>query len=201
MIQAILFDFGNVIAFFDHMRAIRRVADRCTMAPDLILPTVYDAPLEHDFESGRIGGDEFLQRMKEIVGFRGDIAELRAAFIDIFWPNPPVQMMIPQLAKRYRLVLASNTNELHAAQFRRQFADVMQHFHALGLSFQAGVRKPTAEFYQYCLGLAECSAEEAVFIDDVAKNVAGAAALGIRAIRYEQKLDLAVALRSLGVDV
>lgn len=201
MIKAILLDFGNVIAFFDHMRAIRRVADRCTMKPEMVLPTVYDAPLEHDFESGRIGSNEFLRRMKETVGFSGSIQELHAAFIDIFTPNPPVQSLIPRLAQNHRLVLASNTNELHAAHFRDQFADTLRHFHALGMSFEAGQRKPAAEFYQHCLRLADCSADEAIFVDDIAKNIAGAAAVGLRAIRYEQQADLAAALRTMGVVV
>ena len=33
--------------------------------------------------------------------------------------------------ERYRLLLGSNTNELHARQFRGQFAEILRHFDRL----------------------------------------------------------------------
>src|SRR5262245_11419273 len=172
LIRAILFDFGNVLAFFDHHRAIRRFAPRCDMPSDQIYTAMYDGPLEHEFESGQISGDEYLRKVMQIIGFHGTIDELRSAYVDIFTPNPSVLELIPQLASKARLVLASNTNELHSAHYRQQFAEHLRYFHALGLSFEAGVRKPAAEFYQYCLRLANCPAHHAIFVDDVETNVA-----------------------------
>jgi len=201
LIRAILFDFGNVLANFDHHRAIRQFAPRCDMPADQIYSAIYDCPLEHEFESGRIKGEEYLRQVTQIVGFHGTIDELRSAYVDIFTPNPRVLDLIPQLASKARLVLASNTNELHSAHYRRQFAEHLRYFHALGMSFEAGVRKPAAEFYQYCLRLADCPAHDAIFVDDVETNVAGAAAVGLRAIRYHAGEDLAARLRIVGVEI
>jgi glucose-1-phosphatase len=201
VIRAILFDFGNVIGFFDHRRATRRFAPLSAMPEGEMLEAIYDGQLEHEFESGRLSGDEFLQKVRDLIGFRGTVDELRDGFVDIFTPNPPVIGLIPKLAKRHRLVLASNTNELHSAKYLRTFADTMNQFHALGMSWNAGVRKPKAEFFQYCLGLADCQPAEAVFVDDVEVNVDGAAAIGIGGIHYEPGMDLASELKSHGVEV
>ena len=201
MIRAILFDFGNVIAFFDHRRATRQFAPLSKMNEGEMLEAIYDGDLEHDFESGTLSDDEFIDRVVNLVGFRGDPATMRRQFVDIFTPNPPVIELIPKLAAKYRLVLASNTNVLHSTKFREAHADTLKHFHALGMSWQAGVRKPNAGFFKYCLGLAECEPNEAVFIDDVEENVAGAEAVGIHCLVYEPGMDLLAELKPLGISV
>lgn len=201
MIRAILFDFGNVIGFFDHRRATRRFAPLAAMPEGEMLEAIYDGQLEHDFESGTISGDEFLQKVADLIDFRGRLNVLHEGFVDIFTPNPPVISLIPKLAEQYRLVLASNTNVLHSGEFRQSYADTLQHFHALGMSWQAGVRKPHAEFFDYCLRLANCGANEALFIDDVEENIDGAATVGIHCIHYEPGMDLAAELKQFGVFV
>jgi glucose-1-phosphatase len=201
LIRTVLFDFGNVIAFFDHRRAIRRFAPQCDMPESKIYSAMYDSQLEHDFESGRIDGETYLQQASKVIGYRGNIDELRAAYIDIFTPNPPVLDLIPRLASSVRLVLASNTNELHSAHFRQKFPETFRHFHSLGMSFEAGYRKPAPEFFQHCLQLADCPPSEALFVDDMLENVEGAAAVGLRSIRYHAGDDLAAQLREFGVNV
>ena len=41
-----------------------------------------------------------------------------------------------------RLLLLSNTNEMHSRQFLAQFADTLAHFDHVVLSHQVGVRTP-----------------------------------------------------------
>ncbi len=74
------------------------------------------------------------------------------------------------------MLLGSNTNEVHAQQFRRQFAEVLSHFDALVLSYEIGQRKPNAGFYAHCQELAQAAPHEIVFIDDLPANIAGARA-------------------------
>jgi putative hydrolase of the HAD superfamily len=121
--------------------------------------------------------------------------------VDIFTPNPEVCALIPRLKPHHRLVLASNTNELHATFFQRSFADVLRHFDAIGLSYEAGARKPHREFYEHCRRLADCPPGECLFIDDLAANVDAARALGWYAIRYTSYPELLQQLRAHGVAV
>ncbi|MBX7102972.1 MAG: HAD family phosphatase [Gemmataceae bacterium] len=201
MIRALLFDFGNVLGYFDHRRATRRFAARAAMSDGDMLRAIYDGSLERDFESGRITGMEFLSQVRELIGYSGPLDDLQSEFVDIFTPNTPILELLPSLARRYRLVLASNTNELHAEHFCRTFDEHLRHFHALGMSWKAGVRKPDAPFFEYCLGLAECSPDEAVFVDDLPANVAGAESAGIRGIVYRPGTNLMLELNRLGVNL
>lgn len=58
-------------------------------------------------------------------------------------------------------------------------------FDVIVISAEEGVAKPDAEVFRRTLARLGVAAEEAVFVDDWPPNVAGAAALGIRAILFE----------------
>ena len=185
----------------DHRIAIRQVRPDCDLDEDAIFTAIYNTELEDAFEAGRMGGDEFVRRACEVIGFRGAPASFRTAFVDIFTPNPDVCALIPRLKPDYRLVLASNTNELHAASFRQSFADVFRHFDAIGLSYEAGARKPCAQFFAHCQTLTNAPPSECLFIDDLPANVAGAQACGWHGIIYRDDADLHRQLREHGVEL
>jgi HAD superfamily hydrolase (TIGR01549 family) len=199
--QTLLFDFGNVVGFFDHRIAVRRFVRDCDLNEADCFAAVYDTSLEDDFEAGRVGADEFVLRSSAAIGYRGSPAQFQMAFQDIFRLNAEVCDLIPLLAKRYRLVLASNTNELHSAHFRETFADVLRHFSALGLSHEAGARKPQRRFFEHCQQLAGCPPQECLFIDDLAANVEGARAFGWHGVQYTADTDLLKQLGRLGISV
>jgi putative hydrolase of the HAD superfamily len=200
-IKALVFDFGNVLGFFDHYRTLSRIACYTDMAPAAMYAAIYDSVLEDEFERGRISKGEFLERFRRTCRLTCDDAVLSAACADIFHPNAEVCELLPALKGRYRLLLGSNTNELHASHFRGQFADVLRHFDGLVLSYEIGVRKPNAGFFEHCQRLAGCAPAECLFIDDLPANVAGAQACGWHGIVYQPADDLRRRLRELGVHV
>lgn len=62
-----------------------------------------------------------------------------------------------------------------------------------------GIRKPDANIYRRALGIIGKTAERALFIDDRLENVAAAAAVGIKSIRFTGADALRGDLLSLGV--
>jgi glucose-1-phosphatase len=200
-VRTIVFDFGNVIGYFDHRRAARLLAGHTGLPEEVFHAVLYDAELEDAYESGRISSAEFLRRFRAIGPLPCPDELLGVAYADIFWPNDDVCALVPQLKERHRLLLGSNTTELHARQFRRQFADTLRHFDALVLSFEVGVRKPRARFFEHCQRLAGCPAEECLFIDDMPANVAGARACGWQGIVYRGFPELREQLAGLGIPV
>jgi putative hydrolase of the HAD superfamily len=199
MIEAIVFDFGRVIAYFDHGRTLARLAPFTDMRPQEMFTTIYCGELEDAFESGRMSEPEFLRRFRELCRLRCDDAFLADAVADIFWPNEAVCALVPRLKPRYRLVLGSNTNPTHARHFVPQFADTLRHFDGLVLSHEVGVRKPRPGFFEHCLRHAGCPPERCVFIDDLPANAAGAMACGWQGIVYTGFDALCSELRKLGV--
>jgi putative hydrolase of the HAD superfamily len=200
-ITTIVFDFGNVIGFFDHCRGARRLAEQTGVPAETFLSLLRDARLEDTYESGRLSSAEFLEHVRQVTGVSCPDEVLGTAYNDIFWPNEDVCALVPRLRPAYRLLLGSNTTELHAQRFRRKFAETLQHFEHLVLSFEIGVRKPHGAFFEHCCRRAGTPPAECVFIDDLAANVAGARACGWHGIVYRDVADLCSRLAELGVTI
>lgn len=188
--KAIIFDFGNVLGFFDHGLTLARLAKHTDLKPIEIFDAIYNGDLEEALESGRLSVPDFLRLFRERCRLTCDDHFIQGAVADIFTPNEELTTLVPQLAKRYRLVLGSNTNPIHAAHFQKQFTETLRHFHSLVLSHEVGTRKPKAAFFLECVRRAECAPGECLFIDDLPGNVAGAAACGLRGLVYRPGLDV-----------
>jgi FMN phosphatase YigB (HAD superfamily) len=199
-IQTIIFDFGRVIGFFDHRVTTKRLAEHADLPVEEMHASLFEGTLEDDYESGRISTSEFLRRVREACRLTCPDEIIASAWADIFWPNEPICALLPRLKPRYRLLLGSNTNELHARQFCGQFADWLRHFDALVLSHEVGVRKPKAGFFEHCIRLAGCAPADCVFIDDLPSNVAGARACGLQSIVYSDFDDLCKQFTALGIE-
>jgi putative hydrolase of the HAD superfamily len=199
MIKTIVFDFGNVLGFFDYGLTTARLARHSPLPADAIRKLVYGGELEDAYESGAISSAEFLRRVRDACGLTCPDDVLAPAFADMFWLNEAVCDLVPRLKPHYRLLMGSNTNELHSRHFLAQFADTVRHFDGLVLSHEVGARKPRPEFYQHAQRLAGCAAGECLFIDDLPPNVAAARALGWQGIVYSRETDLPAELARRGV--
>jgi putative hydrolase of the HAD superfamily len=199
MIQTIIFDFGNVVGFFDHHLVTNRLAAHGSLPAAELHALIFGGALEDDYEAGRISSAEFLSRVRAAADLRCSEEDLIQCYADIFWPNQDVCALLPLLKANYRLLLASNTSELHSRQFRRQFADSLRHFDAMVLSHEIGARKPGATFFAECLKRATGTAAACVFIDDLTDNIAGARACGLHGVVYTGIDDLHRELKRLGI--
>jgi FMN phosphatase YigB (HAD superfamily) len=202
---ALIFDFGNVVAHFDYRKACDTLGGPLGMSGEAFLErarTIGLSPLVEQYESGKIPAEVFSRGVCALVGLEIAHGEFAAAWADIFWLNEPIVPVIAGLKRRgYTLVLGSNTNDLHAAQFRRQFAEVLTHFDRLVLSYEVGHIKPHASFYRACAEAAGAPPSECVFIDDLPENVEGARAAGLRGIVFRDVPGLLDALGGMGVEV
>jgi len=90
---------------------------------------------------------------------------------------------IRSLHTRYRTGIISNalSNVRSAIEQKWDIADA---FDALILSAEIGLMKPDPRIFHTALQALGVAPAEAVFVDDVAENVAGAQALGMFAMRF-----------------
>jgi putative hydrolase of the HAD superfamily len=123
MIKTIFFDLGNVLIHVDKERAIREIAK----LPGLDLNTVKqiaESNLEQEFEKGYFSADEYIDKLQREYGILTDVT--LDYLIDI-WQRPfeiipEVWELIPVLKKQARLVLLSNTNDLHIRAVRKKYS-------------------------------------------------------------------------------
>lgn len=203
-LPALVFDFGNVVAFFDYARACGEFGRRVGLSGEAFLQRLRDRGLAGAvarFESGECPPEEFAGAVAAMGGLEIPFEEFAAAWSDIFWANEPLAGVIGGLkARGYTLILGSNTNALHAAQFRRQFAGTLAHFDRLVLSHEVGRMKPSPLFYGACAAAAGAPAASCVFIDDLPENVRGARDAGLTGVLYRDPPSLLADLAALGVD-
>ncbi|MCU0703955.1 MAG: HAD-IA family hydrolase [Fimbriiglobus sp.] len=199
--RTIFFDFGNVIAFFDHQRAVAKLSAFTPLLPAELTLALYGGVLEEDYECGRIGTAEYIRLGARDGQLSCSPEEFEAAFVDIFTRNPEVCNLIPRLKPKYRLVLASNTNDAHYRRYTEQFADVLSHFDARCPSHHAGSRKPHTDYFAYCQLHTPHPPAECVFVDDYPSNVEAARRHGWQAVLYRPGENLAGQLRGLGVEI
>jgi len=200
-ITNLVFDFGNVIGYFDHARAIEQLARHAAVPAEAIRERLFTHELEEAYESGRIGTPALLAHARSLCGFRCSDAEIESAFANMFWPNEDICGMVPLLNSRYRLFVLSNTNDMHCRWFRRQFAETLSYFDGLVFSHEVGIRKPQPGIYEHCLRLMGCRPAECVFIDDLPRNIAAARECGWHGIVYTNAKALRREFETLGVVV
>jgi putative hydrolase of the HAD superfamily len=202
---ALIFDFGNVVAHFDYRKAASRLGAKIGLSGEEVLDRVRPlgfSDLLKSYESGKISSESFSTGVSELIGHAIPHDDFIAAWADIFWANDSLAPLFGFFKRKgYTLVLGSNTNDLHASHFRRQFAETLDHFDRLVLSYEVGHVKPSSAFYLACAEAAGVEPGECVFIDDMFENVEGARAAGLVGLHYRTTDQLLVDLEGLGVEI
>lgn len=200
--KTIFFDFGNVIGFFNHMKAMQPLSERSSLDALQLEKIIYGGPEEDAYERGVMSTDAFVDFAMSVGKFDVTREQFLFHFADIFTPNPDVCDLIPQLAKRYRLVLASNTNEAHYHRYSHMFASELSHFAARCPSHWVGYRKPQSEYFHACQKSAEAEPRDCLFVDDLPVNISAAeATFGWKGLLYRRGDSLQKRLAEYGVIV
>ena len=199
--RTVIFDFGNVVAFFDHSRAVARLAPYTDLPPVELALKLYGSQIEDFYERGLIDTDEYVREALLNARLSCTSEQFLGAFGAIFWRNFEVCDLIPRLKPKYRVVLASNTTRAHFETYTKQFADVLVHFDHLGTSFNARARKPEPAFFAHIQNHAHAEPHECVFVDDLPTNVEAAELFGWTGVVYRPDGTLTDKLRAAGVEV
>jgi FMN phosphatase YigB (HAD superfamily) len=199
MIRTIVFDFGNVVAFFDHGRSVAKLAAFTPLPPVELALRVYGDPIADDYERGLLSTAEFVREAILNAKLTCTPVEFLAAYTDIFWPNPEVIDLLPRLKPAYRVLLGSNTNEAHFLRYTADFAAELAPFDHLVASHHAAARKPDPAFFAYADQFTHAVPGECLFVDDLPVNVEAARRFGWEGLVYQPDGTLPEKLRAAGV--
>lgn len=197
--KIIVFDFGNVIGMFSHLKAASQLVPFGPKSVDFIRSVLFDKELEHELESGNLSPLEFRARVRNSLEIKCSDEDFDFAFSDMFTPNDLVCAMIPRLAKEHKLILLSNTNWFHARRFTSQFAEVLSYFDTLILSHEVRCRKPNRMIYDFLNKSTNTNPTDCLFIDDLHANIQTAKDCGWNGIIYHPEINLEKELASHGV--
>ncbi len=198
-IQAIISDFGGVICTFDYGIFCRRLAHRTGISAERIHGCSFGGELQISLESGQLSGPAYHQRLMAQLAIRVPYEDFCETYGDIFNEVPAVVDLLTRLRPTHRLVLLSDTNEIHFG-FVRPRLRALRLFDHFVLSYEIGAMKPDARIYQEAVRLAGVPASACVFIDDRLANVEGARRAGLQAVQFQSVEQCTRELKTLGVD-
>lgn len=210
-IRAVVLDIGGIL------EVIPEGGDPTRRYPDLLarwevrlgMPagelgrqiTEMDARLLHAGKDGSIGTcseAEWLDELRRTTGW--DSSRLHA-FLRDFWdvycgdPNPELAAFLGSLRPRYQTALLSNSfvgarREEEARLHLSEIADCILYSHEVGFS------KPDQRIYAATCARLGLRPDEIVFLDDVEKNVAAAAAFGFHAVLFHDNAQAIADIRA-----
>lgn len=105
-----------------------------------------------------------------------------------------------ELSRKYRTAILSN-DSIEMSTFRRKKFGFDALFDPIVISGNVGVKKPDTRIYEILLEEVGLPAEECLFIDNNADNVAAAQSLGINAILFTDSARLREELPAFGIEV
>ena len=114
-------------------------------------------------------------------------------------PNGALGILEGLAASNNCLLGALNNEARETNEYRFECFGLRNSFKVALSSCYLGLRKPDAAIYRRALDILGRTAERVLFIDDRVENVAGAAAAGMKAIRFEGADALRKELTNLGV--
>lgn len=152
------------------------------------------------WETGKMSLDEYLECavFHRPRGFSRD--DFKAFMLAQSTPFPETVGLARSLAAtgRFRMMALNNESaELNAYRLK-QFG-LTDIFLAFFSSCWVGALKPSRRIYELALAMSQAAPERAVFIDDRARNLDPAKALGMHVIRYTGADAVREALAGLGV--
>ncbi len=191
-IKNLLLDMGGVILDVDYNK-IAEVFDTYGIDAKSLYTQKTQLPLIDNFEIGKISPAEFRDGIRELVK-----KQLSNEQIDSAWNSmignvrTDTIKLLGKLKLHYeKILLYSNTNEIHMNFVRKLFYDTIGFdiftllFDKSYFSNEIHLRKPHKESFLWILNDADIKAEETLFIDDTVKNIEGAESIGLNTYLLE----------------
>jgi putative hydrolase of the HAD superfamily len=157
--------------------------------------------LKTAMETGRIGIDRYIKKAVFFKSRSFTPDEFKAFMYAQSQPLGDTLEWVRALAAtgKYKLYTLNNeSRELH--EYRVRTFGLGKIFRGCLASCYLGQAKPDEDIYLNALGIASCSRDEALFIDDRSLNVEPAHALGLNGIVFTSLDQLREALRKWGVE-
>ncbi len=182
--SVIVSDLGNVLLPFDYKNILEKldtVESGLGQKFAIFYKEHYD--IHRKYERGELSSEEFTDIMLDVLDHKVSREEFYSIYSNIFKVNEELVAALPVLKKNYKLVLLSNTNEIHQRYGWQGYA-FLKNFDKLILSHEVGAVKPEEKIYRAVEAFTQVPSPEHLYIDDIADYVAGGKKIGWDAVQF-----------------
>jgi len=195
----VVFDIGNVLVQWEPRALYRKI-----FASEAEVEWFIANVCNHDWNIEQDRGRSFAEAVIEATARFPEHAEAIAAY-DLRWhetilgPIDGTVAILEDLAARHTPLYAiTNWNQDKFRETQGRFG-FLRRFRDIVVSGDERLIKPDPEIYRLLLARNGLAAEDCVFIDDSAKNVTGAEAVGMKAIHFTSPDALRAELTAMGL--
>jgi epoxide hydrolase-like predicted phosphatase len=196
-ISAVIWDLGGVLLRTEDFSSRQALADRMGKSRTELENLVFDGDSGDRAQLGEISADEHWDNIRRILGLdAAGISEFRRQFWEGDQLDVELVNTIRRLRRSYKTGLLSNA----FSDLRQVVTSILQisdAFDEMVISAEIHLMKPDARIYQHALQRLGLAAQEAVFIDDMLRNVEGARSQGMNAIHFRQRSQALAELKRL----
>ncbi len=184
-IRAVIFDLGGVLLRTDNPAPRVALAKRLGKTRAELEDIVFGNPVMQQAERGQATQQEAWDEIARRLGLP---PEQIPGVLDEFFAGDVVDFslirLIQSLRPAYTTALLSNNWVPDLAWFIREKLRIEDAFDVIVNSAQVGMVKPFPEIYHFTLHAVGARPEEAVLVDDAARNIEGAEAVGMHAVHF-----------------
>ncbi len=202
-IDAVIFDYGEVLCFPPRHDEIERMAGMFGVEPE-VFPALWEKH-RGAFDRGDLTPEVYWDMLATDAGTKMTpelLAEVNELDSEMWGRENPrmVEWMHQLSAAGIKIGLLSNMHPGMVRYVRDKFEWVASFASAI---FSADVRmvKPDSEIYKHTLEKLGVAAENALFIDDREKNIRAAQALGIHTVHFGSMAGLRKELETIGFPI
>lgn len=192
MIKNIIFDFGNVIVKFDPDIIMSPYIKEKEIR-DKLSPIVFDRKYWDRLDDGSMTESEVYESIEEKVPDKYKQA-VKMVLNNWYYHLPFIDCSVDFLNKAkekgYNIFLLSNISKKFSDSYNKitTLDELLSKFDGLVFSGREGIVKPDTKIFEILLNRYCLNPEETVFIDDSARNLAGAEKLGIKTYKFSGEI-------------
>ena len=203
-IKALLFYLGGVLINIDFTRTLRA----WTAFSPLSFAEM-SAAFHHDFayqqvETGKIPVAQYFEHLRVTLQLHATDEQIAAAWNALLLDEITETVDAIRRAREQLQLpcyIFSNTSPTHHALWRVRHARMLEAFERVFVSSEIGLRKPHREAFDFVAREIGVPPQAILFFDDLANNVAGAAAAGFSTVHVRGPADVQKVLHQLASDL
>ena len=184
-VQAVVFDYGNVLSLDQVADAPGKLARLCGLALDVFTERFWKTRLAYD--RADLDGQTYWNGIASDVSLTPAVLEELYAIDSASWgnPNPVMLNWVEQLRAAGTRVAVLSNMPLEIKLFLVKNREWLAGFDPLIFSCDLHLVKPEEAIYRHCLEQLRLTPEQVLFLDDKPVNIDAARRLGMHGLVFE----------------
>jgi epoxide hydrolase-like predicted phosphatase len=198
--KAIIFDLGGVVINVTMDKIFDYWAKETGYNANYIKQIFESEDIFHRFERGEISPTDYKENISRNFGLEINEDKFYNVWNDIFHDlDPRIEDLLDNLKSKFRLVVLTNTNEIHGNKWKNKYQSILKYFEKIFCSYEIHSRKPEKKAYKIVINYLNMEPKFILFLDDRIKNIKVASFLGLKGILVKSTEQMINSLNKLGL--